>query len=383
MTSKTEINPRYQQARKVTLIGSVVDLLLGVLKIFFGFIDNSQALIADGIHSLSDLLTDLMVLVAMKHGSREADEEHPYGHGRIETLTTVALGLFLIAIAGGITQDAIIRLFRPELLASPGYYALTIAIISVFSKEAIYRYTMRAAKKLNSELLKANAWHSRTDAISSVVVIIGIVGSMAGLAYLDAVAAVGVAFLVAKIGWDLSWKSARELIDTGLETEYVEKIKQAITGANDVKALHMLRTRRMGSDVLIDVHIIVDPMISVSEGHQIGDQMRERLIEQFPEISDITVHIDPEDDETAPASHHLLKREELLNLLNPRWAGFEESKQISKINLHYLSGLIYMEIHLPVKLASSPEKSQQIINKFAALKEVDPNLKEIKVVFTS
>ena len=372
---------RYQEARKVTLIGSVVDLLLGVGKITIGLLDNSQALLADGIHSLSDLATDLMVLVAFKHGSRAADDEHPYGHGRIETLMTVALGLILIAVSGGIAQDAILRLFQPERLMHPGFYALGIAAVSVISKEAIYQYTMRAARKFNSELLRANAWHSRTDAISSVIVIIGIIGSMAGLEYLDAVAAVGVAFMVAIIGWNLSWKSVRELIDTGLDAEYVEKIKQAIKETQGVRALHMLRTRRMGSDALVDVHVIVDPEISVSEGHQIGETVRAMLTEEFSEISDVTVHIDPEDDETSRPSSHLPARSELLDALEKRWSAFEESKDIKNVTLHYLGGHIQICIQLPLHLAKSSEKAHEISQKFARLAESDKNIEKITVYF--
>ncbi|NOX42971.1 MAG: cation transporter [Gammaproteobacteria bacterium] len=382
MAINLERNQRYIEARKVTLVGSVVDFLLGVAKIFVGLIDNSQALIADGVHSLSDLVTDVMVLVAVKHGSRDADDEHPYGHGRIETLMTVALGLILIAVAAGIAQDAIRRLFLPELLMHPGWFSFSIAAISVVSKEAIYHYTIRAARKLNSELLRANAWHSRTDAISSVIVIIGILGSMAGLEYLDSVAAVGVAVLVAKIGWELSWKSARELIDTGLDPEYVERIKQTIIESNGIRALHMLRTRRMGSDVLVDVHVIVDPKVSVSEGHQIGEHVRTRLTDEFPEINDVTVHADPEDDESSRPSSHLPARNLLLEELNKRWAAFEESKHIKNVTLHYLDGAIHVEIQLPLDLAVSTGKAYEIAQKFSSLCDDTQTVNNIKVLFT-
>lgn len=378
----TESSTRYQEARKITIIGSVVDSVLAFLKIVFGIIDNSQALVADGIHSLSDLATDIMVLLAMKHGSREADEEHPYGHGRIETIATVLLGLALIAVGAGIAQDAITRLFQPERLLNPGWFALGIAVLSVISKEAIYRYTMRAAKKLNSELLKANAWHSRTDAISSIVVIVGIAGSMAGLEYLDAIAAVGVAFLVAKIGWDLSWKSVRELIDTGVDAEYANKIREAINDVTGVQALHMLRTRRMGGDVLVDVHVIVDPKVSVSEGHQIGEKVRALLTGNFAEITDVTVHVDPEDDEANAPSSHLPDRGALLKSLGERWSGFEESGKIKDVTLHYLDGRMYIEVYLPLTLVTSVEKGREISARFSALAKSTEFPEDIKVHFT-
>ena len=180
---------RYREVLRVTLVGSAFDLILGVAKIVGGFISTSTALIADGVHSLSDLFTDFIVIYAAKHSHREADAEHPYGHGRIETLATVVLGLSLMAVSIGITWDAISRLFHPDRLWHPGYLALILASLSIVIKEGLYHYSMGIARKYRSNMLKANAWHSRTDAISSVIVVIGVAGSMAGLNYLDAIAA--------------------------------------------------------------------------------------------------------------------------------------------------------------------------------------------------
>jgi cation diffusion facilitator family transporter len=295
--SVTEGDSRYREIRWVTLVGSAIDLTLGILKIVFGYLANSQALIADGVHSLSDLATDFMVLFAAKHGSRDADESHPYGHGRFETVATVALGIALIVVAAGIAWDAIERLFNPEELLQPGVWALVIASLSVISKEWIYHYTMHVAKKLKSNMLRANAWHSRSDAISSIIVVIGVAGTMAGLNYLDSVAAVLVGAMVAKIGWDLAWQSVHELVDTALDPERVEAIRREILSVGGVRELHMLRTRMMGGDALVDVHVLVDPKLSVSEGHYIGEKVRERLITEIEEVSDVMVHVDPEDDE--------------------------------------------------------------------------------------
>jgi len=186
VTESTEATPavqRYHEVRKVTLVGSVVDLLLGVVKILVGWAAHSQALVADGVHSLSDLATDFIVLYAAKHSHREADEDHPYGHGRIETLATVGLGIALILVGLGIGLDAVERMNQPDRLLDPGIAALVIAIVSVISKEVIYQYTRSAAKRLRSNMLLANAWHSRSDAISSIVVVIGIGGAMMGHAY--------------------------------------------------------------------------------------------------------------------------------------------------------------------------------------------------------
>ncbi len=341
-------NPRYRETIKVTLIGSVIDLLLGVFKILFGFLSQSQALLADGIHSLSDLATDAIVLYAAKHSHTEADEEHPYGHGRFETVATVGLGIALIAVAIGISIDATLRLFNPEKLLIPGMGALIVAAISIVSKEAIYHYTMHVARKYNSNMLRANAWHSRSDAISSVVVLVGVAGSMAGLWYLDAIAAIGVGLMVAKIGWDLAWHSIRELVDTGLDTERVEAIRQTILDVDGVVSLHILRTRRMAGEALVDVHIQVAPHISVSEGHYVSETVRTRVIKEIEEVADVMVHIDPENDEVTPPNTGLPLRRKLMARLEQQWQGLAAARHIEEVTLHYLEGQIQVELKLPL-----------------------------------
>ena len=347
---------RYREVRKVTLIGSVVDLLLGIIKVVIGYLAHSQALVADGIHSFSDLFTDFLVLFAAKHAHREADEEHPYGHGRIETVATVALGVALLTVAIGISYDAIRRMMEPELLLIPGVLALLAALVSVFAKEAIYQYTVRIARRLRSNMLHANAWHSRSDAISSIVVVIGVGGTMAGLPWLDAVAAIVVALMIAKIAWDLLWKSLQELIDTALDAEQVEAISASIRDVPGVRSLHMLRTRRSGSDALVDVHILVDPRLSVSEGHQIGETVRGRLLAGTDEVTDVTVHIDPEDDELASPCTHLPLRDEILRRLEAQWQSLEPRPQVEKVILHYLDGRVHVDVYLPMPAGTGQER---------------------------
>lgn len=373
---------RYRETRRVTLIGSVIDLVLGVVKIVVGWVVQSQALIADGIHSLSDLATDFMVLYAAKHASKDADEEHPYGHGRIETVATVALGLALILVAFGVAWDATERLFHPEELHNPGWLALAVAAVSVVGKEWIYQYTMQVARRLRSDMLRANAWHSRSDAISSVVVMIGVGGTMAGLPYLDSVAAVIVALMIAKIGWDLAWGSVHELIDTGLESDRVEAIRQAILETSGVATLHMLRSRRMGGDALVDVHILVSPKISVSEGHQIGETVRHRLIRDFEEIADVMVHIDPEDDETGASCQNLPLRNELLERLRQGWQHIPAAGHVEGVTLHYLDGQINVEVLLPLSvlgdLDQTAEPAAELAAEFASVAEALKGVREIR-----
>ncbi|MGB5177393.1 MAG: cation diffusion facilitator family transporter [Gammaproteobacteria bacterium] len=356
---------RYRDIRKVTLVGAVLDLVLGVAKIIVGVIASSQALIADGIHSLSDLATDFLVLFAAKHAHRQADDEHPYGHGRIETVATVVLGVSLVAVAVGISYDAIRRLMAPELLLHPGWLALLVAVISVLSKELIYQYTARAARRLRSKMLHANAWHSRSDAISSIIVVIGVVATMLGYPSFDALAAVAVALMVARIGWELLWKSLQELIDTALDPERVEAIRESIMAVDGVRTCHMLRTRHSGSDALVDVHILVDPVLSVSEGHQIGEAVRWRLLKTIDDVSDVTVHIDPEDDELASSCAGLPLRDEVLRRLEQQWQHLDIGEQLDKVVVHYLDG----KVHVEVFLNSTGEDSQQLAELSTTIRE--------------
>jgi len=373
-------NPRYQEVRKVTLIGSLVDFLLGVVKILVGWLAHSQALVADGVHSLSDLATDFIVLYAAKHSHREADEDHPYGHGRIETLTTVGLGIALITVAFGIGYDAVRRMNDTELLLHPGAIALAVAVVSVIAKESIYQYTKSAAVKLRSNMLMANAWHSRSDAISSIVVVIGIAGAMMGYFYLDAVAAIAVAVMIAKIGIDLIRASTKELIDTALEPEVVETIRKEIVDVDGVRALHMLRSRSSGGDALVDLHVQVDPRISVSEGHQIGDTVRRRLLERVDEVTDVTVHIDPEDDEQGSAYDQLPLRGDLIKKLQRQWADLE-GVDAEHVTLHYLCGKLQIDLTLPLAvLDKHPDTRDLILNIEKAAKEL-PEVDSVLVSF--
>ena len=301
----------YRIIRKVTVLGSFVDGILAVAKLIVGIAAQSQALIADGIHSISDLVTDLLVIIAARHASHQADSEHPYGHGRIQAIATAVLAVSLALIALGITWDAITRLRGDEDLLSPGWLALVIAGISVVAKEAVYQYTNRTAKALDSTLLRANAWHSRTDALSSLIVIVGVLGVMMGLAWADAAGAIGVALIILYAAFQIGREAFDELIDTGLDEDTLAMMRTIILEVPGVIGVHELRTRRMGSALLADMHIHVDPLISVSEGHNIGDRVMLVLEQKFSRLSDIVVHIDPEDDLAAPGQIDLPLRPDI------------------------------------------------------------------------
>jgi divalent metal cation (Fe/Co/Zn/Cd) transporter len=276
--------------------------------------------------------------------------------------------------------DAADRLFSPDTLLQPGPLALAVAVVSILSKEVLYHYTMLVARRTRSSLIRANAWHHRSDAISSVVVFIGIAGTMAGLPYLDAIAAIGVGLMVAKIGWDLGWSGLRELVDTGLEPEELKAIAATIESVDGVKSQHMLRTRRMGEDVLIEVHIVVGSKVTVSEGHQISDRVRMMLKKQHKDISEVMVHIDPEDDEVERPTDILPPRAEILKRLYARWATLP-IKNIEQVNLHYLEGKINVEVLLPLSLAESLEQARQIADGFTQKAKADDIIADVRVLY--
>ena len=366
---------------RVTVVGAIINLVLSAAKIVFGVIGQSQALVADGIHSLSDLASDAMVLVASKYNSQGADAGHPYGHARFETIATVGLGILLLSVAVGITMDAVERILNPVSLLKPGLVALTVTVISILSKEWLYHYTVRVAKKVRSDLIRANAWHHRTDAISSVIVFAGIAGTMAGMPYLDAVGAIGVSLMIGKVGWDLGWGAIRELVDSGVEPESLQAIRETIKAVDGVKDYHMLRTRRMGSEVLVEAHVMVDPQVTVSEGHMISDRIRERLKADHGDIGDVLVHIDPEDDAVDRPSSGLPGREALLLELNGCWESVDAARQIEKVYLHYLDGNVDVEVILPLGVAGDLEDAMRIANDLSEQAGQQPHVGKVSVYF--
>lgn len=298
---------RYWQAKKVTLIGAFINALLGVVKMVGGFLYHSHALIADGVHSISDLITDVMVVFASKYGSVSADDSHPYGHQRIETAATLLLSLLLILAGCGIAWDALDELLKSDH-TMPNWLSIPIVCFSIIANEALFHYTRHVGKKISSQLITANAWHHRSDAASSIVVLIGLIGSLAGLVYLDAIAAVIVSLMIIKMGWSYGWNSVKELVDTAVDAELFSQIERVIQSIDGVKRIHQLRSRFMGSDVLIDVHILVSPKISVSEGHYIAQHVHHTLVKEIDCVKDVIVHVDPEDDEISCPSLHLPNR---------------------------------------------------------------------------
>ena len=383
-------NPEYySEIRRLTLIGGVLDLFLGFVKVLVGYIGNSQALIADGIHSLSDLITDILVLVATKHSAQAADEGHPYGHDRIQTLVSLALAGSLGIIAIVIAWDAVIRIVSPESLLLPGFWPLAVAAISVVSKEGYFQFVVRHPSAATSRMLFANAWHSRSDALSSLAVIVGVGGVLAGFPWADAFAAIVVAGLLLVVAYRIGREGAEELIDSAASPVLNANMRKTILSIEGVRDSHELRTRRMADKVLADLHIRVDPLISVSEGHRIGDEVMDALKTRFPEVGDVVVHIDPEDDIVGDVYSKLPMRSVIVAEINTNLHKLQNnfdarfSLQPKNIVVHYLDDGCQIEIWMTMpdeattrdcSLASSTIKD--------ALMRID-NIVSVSVLFSS
>ena|SRR3990167_448218 len=346
---------RYRTVIRVTLVNSGVNSLLAVLKILVGYFGHSQALIADGIHSLSDLITDLLVLIAARLGDQLPDKEHPYGHRRIETIAAIIISVVVIVVALGIAYDTIEHILH-YTLERPDIYVLIIAALSVFANEGLFRYTLAQGNKITSDLLRTNAWHNRSDAFVSLIVLISAGGTWLGINYLDSVGALIIAGLILKMGLTMIWGSLKELIDTGVDDSTLAAITTEIQNVPGVLSVHQLRTRSHSGLIFVDVHIQVNPNISVSEGHYIGEQVHLKLLKNFSHISDVTVHIDPEDDEISHPSVDLPNRKEVHHLLKKQWKTLPSYHRIRRTILHYLNGKLHVEIYMP---ALSPHQKMQ------------------------
>ncbi|MCB1849272.1 MAG: cation transporter [Gammaproteobacteria bacterium] len=306
----------YQAAKRVTQLGTAADAGLTFAKIGIGILGNSAALVAEGLHSAADLLFDLVVLVGMKMARKEADEDHPYGHGKFESLATLILSLILLFVALGIVWDAAGRIQSHEALSAPATITLLVALGAMIVKEFLYQYTVRVGRRIGSKIIIANAWHHRSDAIASFAALIGIAGAIMGWPILDPIAAIGVAFFVGKVGVEIAIDSLKELTDaaTAIDREVHDTIQRIINEHPEVKSAHLVKARKMGPDIMVDVHVVVDSFLTVSEGHQIADQVEKTLVRQIQDVTSVMVHVDTQDDMEAESD----MREDVTRLIPSR-----------------------------------------------------------------
>jgi cation diffusion facilitator family transporter len=283
---------RAAAASRSTWVSVVVNLVLSTIQIVVGVLSKSQGLIADGIHSLSDLVADFVVLVANHHSQKDADEDHPYGHQRFETAASLVLGGLLLAVGVGMVWSAVTKLENPDTVPQVHAVALWVAASALVGKELLFRYMLAVAKRVKSSMLVANAWHARSDAASSLVVGIGIAGNLAGYPILDPIAALIVGFMVGKMGWEFGWDALHDLMDRAVDDEEVKAIRQTLLDTPGVAGVHDVRTRKMGDMVVVDAHLEVDATITVEAGHDIAVLARQRVMQRH-RVLNLMTHVDP------------------------------------------------------------------------------------------
>lgn len=332
-------------AQRATWVSVAVNLAMTAVQLVVGWLAHSQSLIAHGLHSFSDLLSDFLVIYASRQSAHPADPGHPYGHARIETAATLGLGVALVLIGAGILWESGVRLQHAEALPPIEIVALWTAVATVLAKEGLYHYLIAVGRRLRSQLLIANALHTRADAASALVVVVGIGGALLGWGFLDLLAAALMGFMILRMGGQLAWGAIKELIDTGLDEASVVAIRQSLLATPGVLGVHALRTRRMAHQALVDAHVLVDSRISVSEGHRIAESARIRVLAEHPDVLDVLVHIDPEaEPATDPAVlADLPGRAAVLAELRELLAGLPPPRRIV---LHYLNGAIEIEVYV-------------------------------------
>jgi cation diffusion facilitator family transporter len=327
-------------------------VFLASAQVAIGLFARSQALVADGIHSLSDLVADGVVLFAARHSHAEADDNHPYGHARFETAAALAIGLILLATGMGMVWAAGVKLHDGQSLGAVHPLALVTALVTLVAKEGLFRYMRRIGEKLKSSMLIANAWHARADAASSLVVAAGIGANLMGYHSMDAVAAVIVGFMIAKAGWGFSVDAFHSLTDHALDPEEIERIRRTIESVDGVQGVHELRTRRMGDWAVVDMHVEVGTHLSVSEGHYIAEQISAR-VKDAHRVAECTVHIDP------GTVRHL----ERVLALPPRARVLARAQEVlrrpASLRLHYLESGLEVDVDLADSATAATQRKLQ------------------------
>ncbi len=282
-----------RQIKSITYIGIAVNIALAVIKVVIGSLAGSLALLADGVHSLSDVATDAVVLLGLRLGSKEPDQSHPYGHGRAETFSAGLIALVLILVGGVMIYYATVAIAR-DVVTAPRFAVLIAAIISIVAKEWLYRATQKIAIQSHSPALYANAWHHRSDALSSVAVFIGFISLEFGFGHGDQVAAIAVGLMIIWVGVRVVGDSLRELSESAVDSDTIERIRDVINADSSIRQWHKLRTRTVGREVFLDLHILVDPDLNIAAAHEITESLENTLDEQIARPVNITVHIEPD-----------------------------------------------------------------------------------------
>ncbi len=279
-------------ATRTTWVSVAVNVVLSAIQLVVGIWASSQALVADAIHSLSDLVSDFVVLLAGYHSRKDADVEHPYGHQRFETAASLVLGVILLTVGVGMAWSAVHKLESPDTIPTVHAFALWVAGGALVAKELLFRYMLAAAKSVKSSMLVANAWHARSDAASSLVVSLGLIGNLAGYPLLDPMAALVVGFMVGKMGWSFGWDALHDLMDRAANVDEVQAIRDTLLNTPGVAGVHDIRTRKMGDMIVVDAHIEVDAQLTVEAGHNIAVAARLAVMQRH-RVLNLMTHVDP------------------------------------------------------------------------------------------
>lgn len=283
---------REQASKRVTWVSVGVNLVLSTVQVIVGYFSRSQGLIADGIHSLSDLVADLVVLMAIRFGKDPADEDHHYGHQRYENIASLVLGLLLVVVGGGMIWTAINKLQHPQLIPDVHSAALWVACGALLGKELLFRYMLKVGEDVRSSMLIANAWHARSDALSSLVVAVGIVGNLMGYPLMDPLAAMVVGMMILKMGGEFAWEALQDLADRSASEEETAAIRDTILATPGISGVHALRTRKSGDMIIVDAHLEIDGQLSVQEGHDIALTALQNVMSKHRVLQMMT-HVDP------------------------------------------------------------------------------------------
>lgn len=367
--------------QRASLISALANGTLAIIKIVFGLIGFSSALVSDGVHSLSDVIVDGLVVISARIGQTAPDHDHPYGHRRIETFGTIIISLIIITVGLSILIENILRILHNTPSPRPLGVVFAVALISVIANEWLYRYMLKKGQEINSRLLQSNAWHNRSDAFTSFIVIISAGFAWFGWHQVDAIAAIIIATFVIKMGVKYSWQAMRELVDTGADPKLLQKLEDAIKTTPGVIALHQLRTRMHAESMLLDGHVQVDAKLSVSEGHYIGTAVYQRIREVTPNLLDATIHIDTEDDDHTydQAIKPLVNRKQIVEHMETWNGALPGLKQLKNLTLHYLAKHIEVEILLPLSLLNHCTNEQldlqykTCLNELTGIKSVSIN----------
>jgi len=362
---------------KAIAVGAFANLVLSLIKFIGGVFGNSMALIADALHSLSDLITDAVVYFSHGVGQLPPDKNHPYGHGRAETIGTTVVGLLIIITGLGVAYEAW-ETMTQNIDKTPGWLAAAIAILSVFINEGLYRYTLKIGEASKSPSLIANAWHHRTDAISSIAAFIGILGAWNGIAIMDPLAGGLVGLMVCKVGYDFSRDGFRDLMDTALSEEHTQKIFAILNEIPEVIHFHDLRSRTIGGEILIDVHILVDPEMTVTEGHGVAEVVRRNVIKAFDNVQDVLVHVDGEHDAEVE-NLYSLTRKELIEITKPVFENVHGIKSDPEIRTHHIKGKTLLDVFLQMEGHQEMEEIQKRINEVRLRLEAIPKIDRARV----